>query len=403
MESELPLFVPLSALTDYFQCSVCMCNMTATTITVCGHRFCEKCISEWVNRQHKCPCCNRALLANQLMKDHQFDSLLSTLEQEKTKAETKYFETLIEAASNPETESARPTNPVEDVLKKHLKKGLIEHENYFQNLKKSFHTKMTALETKTEKDILELHTHGLSDHEVELQTQDLRSSLERQKNELSTELEKCAELIAEAYDKYLTSHIPSLDVLPVKATITLAGKNIQVPDVLFEPTHSLRQVRDIVESVMIKRRNPVHRWGDDVRYFLFGPFAKCSECEMESVIATYFSSGNLLPDVQLLTEEGKLGLQYGIKPGSVIVISGTVQLESDLPKRCFVDMFRKGDNSQHVDYFSCNTCSFKWICRSCMEACHQGHSIVPYIMQHRPNWACCYCPKKKTCKIQTSG
>lgn len=54
-----------------------MCILDKARLTVCGHRYCEKCITEWVNRQHKCPCCNHPLTVDQLIKDHQFDSMLS--------------------------------------------------------------------------------------------------------------------------------------------------------------------------------------------------------------------------------------------------------------------------------------------------------------------------------------
>ena len=46
------------------------------------------------------------------------------------------------------------------------------------------------------------------------------------------------------------------------------------------------------------------------------------------------------------------------KPGSQIVIYGSLKLESDLPKKCFVESFKKGDG-QKVDYFSCQDCGFK--------------------------------------------
>ncbi|XP_060564892.1 uncharacterized protein LOC132724098 [Ruditapes philippinarum] len=259
------------------------------------------------------------------------------------------------------------------------------------------------LETMTEKAVMELSTHGLSVQEVSLQTQDLQLSLNRQKEELQRELDRCSHIIADTYDKYLSSHIPSLDVLPVKVNVIIARKNILIPDLVFQPTDSLKEIRDNVESAMIKKHNPVQEWQNDVKTFLFGPFAKCSECEMEKIVNDYLTSGTLIPDVQIVNEGCMLGLQYAMKPGSVILIYGTVKLESDLPKKCFADVYKKGDTSQRVDYFSCNSCSFKWICRSCMEACHTGHDTVPYIMHHQPNWACCYCPKKKMCKIQTTG
>ena len=46
------------------------------------------------------------------------------------------------------------------------------------------------------------------------------------------------------------------------------------------------------------------------------------------------------------------------KPGSQIVVCGSLKLESDLPKKCFVEVFKKGEG-QKVDYFSCQDCGFK--------------------------------------------
>ncbi|XP_052281472.1 E3 ubiquitin-protein ligase TRIM21-like isoform X2 [Dreissena polymorpha] len=346
-ENDLPLLVPLTALTDYLQCSICMCSLDKTTITVCGHRYCEKCISEWVGRQHTCPCCNHPLILSQLFKDHQFDSLISAIESEKSKAETQYFENLIQSATSENSKSSEQNmSPVELVLKKHLKKGLIEHESYLQTLKKSLHTKMNVLETSTERAVADLQSHGLSQNEVLQQTQDLYRALERQKLEMTNELESCVAMVAEAYDRYLNTHIPRLDVLPVKATVVLAGKNISIPDITFQATDSLLEVRTSVESAMIKRHNPVHSWEPSTKYYLFGPFAKCSELEMRTVIHNFHMDGNLPDDVQFLTEGAKLGLQYNMRPGSVILILDGVKLESDLPKKCFVDIYKKSDTQQ---------------------------------------------------------
>lgn len=341
------------------------------------------------------------MTVNNLIKDHQFDSLVATLEQEKDKAEKNYFESLINAAASNSERTEDSFTPVELVLKKHLKQGLAAHEKFFQSLKKSYQQNLNTLQSKTENAIAELHTHGLSQEELMLQTQDLDNTLSRRKDELKNELDSCAKMVADAYDKYLTSHIPELNVLPVKCSIYLTSKNIMLADVTFNPTDCIKEVRDLIEARMILKNNPVYEWGDDVRFFLFGPFSKCSPCEMNKIMADMLISGGSDSDVQILAEGCRLGLQYGMKPGSQIVIYGSLKLESDLPKKCFVEVFKKGEG-QKVDYFSCQDCGFKWICRSCMEVCHQDHEMVPYIMGHQPAWACCYCPKKKKCKIQTT-
>ena len=46
---------------QFAECVVCFQTYTDPYITKCGHTFCKDCISEVVNRQHKCPVCNHEL------------------------------------------------------------------------------------------------------------------------------------------------------------------------------------------------------------------------------------------------------------------------------------------------------------------------------------------------------
>ena len=45
---------------------------------------------------------------------------------------------------------------------------------------------------------------------------------------------------------------------------------------------------------------------------LFRPFSKCSPCEMTRIMADMLMSGGSNPDVQILAEGCRLGLQYGM-------------------------------------------------------------------------------------------
>lgn len=378
-----------------------MTQMKSTTMTTCGHRYCAKCINEWVDRRHNCPCCNTHLDLNQLIKDHQFDSMMASIQTEKEKSEASYFESLINsAASSSQNDGTHNLSPVEEVLKNHLKKSLAAHEKYFQTLKKEFKQKLNKLESDTDEAILQLKTHGLSFEELSQQTGDLKTTLERQKEETQQELDTCAKLIAEAYDKYLTTYIPNLEVLPVKTSINFMDKDTKISDVLLNPKDNvIQRIRATTEAAMKARSNPVIKWPDDAVFVLFGPFAKCSQCEMEQKIMDILYNGKEYSDVTVLSPQSDRVLQLNIKPGSEIAIYGNVKCESDLPKRCFVECFKNGEQ-QKCDYFLCKQCGFQWICRSCMEVCHKGHEIMPYIMNHQPTWACCYCPKKKTCILQ---
>ncbi|XP_033750123.1 uncharacterized protein LOC117334549 [Pecten maximus] len=399
MDDDLPLLVSVTSLSDYLCCSICMNVMKETVMTCCGHRYCNHCIKEWVDRNHKCPCCNKALGMTEVFKDHQFDCLIDAINKEKTKSETKYFESLINSAVDA-SQAEVELSPIETVLKDHLKESLAAHEKYFQKLRNELTEQEKRLETTCEKAISDLTSHGLSEQEMTQQTLDLQNRLSHQKEALQEEMNLCTKLVAESYNRFLTNHIPQLDVLPVKVGITILDKNMKVSDVVFKPTDRIGdKVKASVEATMSARNDPVGEWPKELHFVLFGPFVKCSHFEMQQMVREILHDGKVYHDVVVIDKDSRPILEHSMKPGSEIAIYGKIVLESDMPKKCFRQVFQDG-NPQSVDYFCCKRCGFQWICRSCMEVCHQGHEIVPYIMNHQPAWACCYCPKKKTCLIQ---
>ena len=50
-------------------CPICSKEYKVPHLTKCGHRFCEKCIKEKINRIHKCPECNQDLNLTDIEKD----------------------------------------------------------------------------------------------------------------------------------------------------------------------------------------------------------------------------------------------------------------------------------------------------------------------------------------------
>jgi hypothetical protein len=98
---------------------------------------------------------------------------------------------------------------------------------------------------------------------------------------------------------------------------------------------------------------------------------------------------------------------------------------------CFTLRFQKGGN-QVENYFVCKDCKITWVrvcfsfliivslppishscmcspspvwcvyaqvCEACAKECHKGHTVVNYMPNHKPTWACCYCPKNRKCQI----
>ncbi|XP_071098942.1 uncharacterized protein [Haliotis cracherodii] len=397
---ELPLVIPISILEEYFQCSICLNNMTDTMTTVCGHRYCGKCIQEWVDRNHNCPCCNSSVNSIQLIKDHQFDSLIGEVEAEKTKAEANYFENLINSATKSSNDfSDRKFSPVEEVLKKHLRQSLTSHEKYFQSLRLEFTQRMQMLERDTERALQTLMFDGLSPTEVQLQTAEMESRLTSQKDALTDQLERCMDQVADAYDRYLTNHIPMLEILPVKVSVYVIDKNLHIPDVTIKASDDITHIQTVIEKTLNLRGDPLIRWGCEGRVYLVGPLSGDNSCDLQKVLADPDCIESF-PDIHLLTWHCRPVLQYSMKPGSQIVVKGCFKCESDLPKICFVQKYKE-QGPHPVDYFSCKNCGFNWICKSCVQICHQGHEVSAHVLNHKPTWACCYCPKKKKCQLLT--
>ncbi|XP_041371626.1 uncharacterized protein LOC121385151 [Gigantopelta aegis] len=397
MTGDLPLVVPVSVLEEFFQCSVCMNHMNNTMMTPCGHRYCHKCITEWADRNHTCPCCNAQLFNKQLIKDYQFDNLIAVVNFEKEKAEDKYFETLINTASDESEFSNRKYSPVEQVLKKHLKQSLAAHENYFLGLKNDFAKRKHFWEQQLQRSLDTLQLEGLPPADISEKSDALEKSFQEKCATLSEELDRCNAFVADAYDRYLQSHIPSLEILPVSVSVLIVEKNIRIPDLIFQPVDCLNVIQGAVERTLQERGDPVLRWDYSGRIILVGPLSRCNQTELAAVLSGPIDP-DMYPDVHQVTWQTKPIIQFGMKPGTEIVLIQCLKCESDMPKVCFVEQY-KTQGSHPVDYFSCTQCGFNWICRSCIQICHQGHDTKPYVMNHKPTWACCYCPKKKKCHL----
>jgi len=66
---------------------------------------------------------------------------------------------------------------------------------------------------------------------------------------------------------------------------------------------------------------------------------------------------------------------------------------------CAYRAFTEGSH-EVCDYYTCNTCSVKWICAACaLGPCHEGkgHDVVAFALQHKASYGACYCKKKKKC------
>ena len=49
----------MSSKSKTLTCSICIASYKDATILKCGHSYCEKCITDWLNRDDHCPTCRK--------------------------------------------------------------------------------------------------------------------------------------------------------------------------------------------------------------------------------------------------------------------------------------------------------------------------------------------------------
>jgi len=392
MSAKIGLKIPYSAIEDHLQCSICLSTIRGGVLTPCGHRYCGRCISEWADRHHTCPCCNSHLGVGQLYYDVQFDGLVDSILTARDAAEEEHFTQALglsydSGAQNAEAETSEETclSNFQEILKNHMKSSLLSHKRYFDNLDAEFERTMRLLDM-----------NQVDDKIVEKLLQS-NNSISDIKDVLKENLEESKNLAAQAFDKYLKENVPSLELVPVSISIYIADKDVRLQNVIIHPNDTLQMLKPKIEEAMSSRSNKVLSWNDDTgQKLLYGPLHKSGSYDVNQIVHDVGKCAHPLHWTSNLV------LQFSLRPASEIVLYNTFKSESDLPKKCFAKTYNSQRSSQ-CDYFTCSQCNVNWICKSCIQVCHAGHGAAPFALGHTPTWACCYCPKKKLCVIQDNN
>mmetsp|Transcript_133774 Transcript_133774/g.198926 ORF Transcript_133774/g.198926 Transcript_133774/m.198926 type:complete len:413 (+) Transcript_133774:32-1270(+) len=398
-DPDLALNIPVRAIFEEFCCPICFSPIEECMITPCGHNFCSGCIKECLNLKHSCPCCNKETLAAQLVRNRHFDKLIEIVIQEKDKASKNYFERLINKPNMPDMTASQEISvqsgfsPIEKIFHKHMKRSLMNYEEYYQEIYGKFQAQCKTISSSYTETLsansakLERKTRriarGASDRSLEQtkaryegKSQKLQAECNSKLAELEESFNESVRLLLDVYDKYLEGFAPAKEFLPVVITIRVLGKDATIPNVSISRTDCIKDLKVVIERRLAETGNPVESWGKNCAFVLKNPFAG--------------------DDATVITDENLPIVQYGAQQGTELVVKGGLLLESDKPKVCFTATFKKG---AMTNYYSCKDCNINWVCSECAEVCHSGHKIVDYLKDHKPTWNCCYCVKKKKCKL----
>jgi len=243
---------------------------------------------------------------------------------------------------------------------------------------------------------------GINDPQVE----QWKAQCEAMLAELKEGFDKSVELLAESYDRYMSSITPAPQFLPVTVSILIQSKNMKLKNVHVTITDTPKDLKKYLSTKFEQQGDPIVEFSAQ-NYFVLqnSPVAISASAIIPTTTTTTTSTTtstiittNSLNDNIPLKNEGVPIVQYHPEPGAVLVLQGKLVCKSDAPKQCFKAIYKK-DETYTQDYYTCKDCKTNWICKSCKEVCHSGHTTVDYIQQHKPTWACCYCYKTLRCQL----
>lgn len=374
---------------EEFLCAICYETMRETKMTPCGHIFCGDCITECLDRQAKCPACNASVTARDVVANKHADRLLALLVRQKDEASKRYFERLVNrgsAAADADDLTASQQmraaernellSPVESLFHQHMKQSLGVFE--------SFLTDVNARCASAAADTKQRYVAKMEDARKSVRDpvalNERIASLVARCDAACAKIERgraeSQKLVLEQFAAHLQRCGTAPERLPCVVRIRLADwAAADAVRATLKPADAAgAAIRAAFETRQRERADPVVSWGDNVQF------------EMVTITGKKVA----------LDDDVALGAR-GLESDAEIVIRGAVVLESNKPQLCFATTFKEGDA---MDYKQCQECRLNWICKSCAEVCHKGHTLSPFLEQHKPTWGCCYCKKKgKNCKL----
>lgn len=387
--------IPIEPLLESLSCPICTDTFTDPKVTPCGHTFCHGCIEEWISRNTPnafCPLCNHPNIQRaSLLKHHIFDDLLTKIMQQKHAAEREYFDMLRQPSTNDSdsdsegehktttatTTSTAALTPIEQVFRKHMKRSLGTFQQYASSVEAHF----GEMERKTSSRLAQLRGIKETTNNPTLTKEML--SLKTHAAKLAENKKLALSKLVSDYEHFLTTSMPNPSLLPCTARLFADGRSGYI-SINVDPTTFTNSLIAKLHDVYEKEGDPISEIIGDLTLHYVPPLSADAE------------SAVVVPLIEGSTIYQQLGGGPVPLDGRLLVV-GTFKRTSEMPRKCFALVGKSGDVQ---DYYRCVDCKKNWLCQSCSLTCHDGHTIVPYLMQHVPSFNCCYCKKTKCCKLR---
>ncbi|KAN0011688.1 hypothetical protein ACTFIU_007254 [Dictyostelium citrinum] len=411
-DNELDLSIPVKSLLEDITCPICLNFIEECSTLSCGHNFCHKCVSECINRNHKCPLCNKAALKENIYRNHQFEKIIKIIRIEKEKSKTIYYDNLIAGASNGKITTTTTSNtnknnndnnnnndkllnvnednsnssPVEQLFKKYLKSSLISFESHYQDLSKPYNENVKKINSQMQENIDRVSGNTSTASMSEILIDQIRKEYQIKQDKLKADFKISTNYLLSSLEDYLKKAAVPPSFINIYTSIIIPERDIIFDHCSFKPTSCLSDIR----ATLVEKLNSR---GDKFQFVSFNDDSHFVALKPASMLI----DGSDSNEIKLIDELKPLYF-YQIPQGSKIQLRGGIQLKGDIPKECFKKLYVPNQNMT-MDYYRCEDCKVNWICKNCSEFCHKGHKIVSYILNHKPTYACCYDEKYKCCKL----
>ncbi|CAF4714585.1 unnamed protein product [Rotaria sp. Silwood2] len=349
-------------LLEQFNCPICLNIMKDVWVTTCFHRFCEDCIKESINTNHRCPLCNKDLQQDNIQRDAQYNTLLEAIDKAIQNAEGEKAKSFANQIVTQIGDNSVRTI-LEELFRDTLVTSLANHLTSENDMRSRYKRKKGEIESAYNQALVELQERKLPKEQYKRELDEKTAQFRQEINSLDEEIRNVQILFIQAYKNHLEEHVSNFGAVSTQVRVTLwkgddlyTNKDKQFPIKLMRPEDRMEVLLPVLDELVELRNDKIANLGNTIFFTCINPFEDLSA---QSVIRRLTKMDTDDNDDTMLTVSRNCRpvLEHKLLRGTLVVIHGEIMLDSEVPKQCFIQVYNEHPQQEHlVDYFECKQC-----------------------------------------------